>query len=100
VGIRFCGMYKTPVFERMNEADVREDVIAPLLHRLGYSSGSNYDIIREQLLRYPRQFLGRKDAKKDPELRGKADYVLEIEKRLTWVVEAKPPSTPIRIDDV
>ncbi len=93
-------MYKTPAFERMNEADVREEVIAPLLRRLGYSSGSDYDIIREQSLRYPRQFLGRKDIKKDPELRGKADYVLEVKKRLTWVIEAKPPSASIRIDDI
>jgi hypothetical protein len=93
-------MYKIPAFERMNEADVRGEVIDPLLHRLGYSSGSDYDIIREQSLRYPRQFLGRKDIKKDPELRGKADYVLEIEKRLTWVIEAKPPSASLRIDDI
>jgi predicted type IV restriction endonuclease len=87
-------------FERMNEADIREEVIAPLLRRLGYESGTDHDVIREQLLRYPRQFLGRKDSKKDPELRGKADYILEIRKRLRWVIEAKPPNALIESDDI
>jgi predicted type IV restriction endonuclease len=87
-------------FERMNEADIREEVIAPLLRRLGYESGTDHDVIREQLLRYPRQFLGRKDSKRDPELRGKADYILEIRKHLRWVIEAKPPNALIESDDI
>lgn len=87
-------------FERLNETDIREEVIAPLLRRLGYSSGTTYDIIREQSLRYPLLSLGRKDPKKDPELRGKADYIMEVEKRLRWVVEAKAPQVEIGIDEI
>ena len=87
-------------FEKLNETDVREEVIAPLLRRLGYISGTRNDVIREQFLRYPRKSLGRKNSKKDPELRGKADYVLEVDKRLRWVIEAKPPSSSVSVDDI
>jgi hypothetical protein len=33
-------------------------------------------------LRYPRQFLGRKNPHKDPQLRGKADYIFERAKQV------------------
>ena len=65
-------------FDRMGEADVREEVLAPLVRELGYRTGTEFDIIREQSLRYPKIFLGRKNPKKDAELRGKADYILEV----------------------
>jgi hypothetical protein len=91
----------TPLpFEKLNEADVREEVIAPLLRRLRYKTGSESNIIREQLLRYPRLSLGRKDPKKDPELRGKADYILEVGGCRRWVIEAKAPDVAIGIDEV
>lgn len=47
-------------FEELNETDVREEIIAPLLRELGYRSGTENDVIREQLLKYPRSYLGRK----------------------------------------
>src|ERR1700739_4327959 len=87
-------------FENLNEADVREEVIAPLLRRLGYKSGTPNNVIREQSLRYPRLSLGRQDPRKDHELRGTADYILEIENRLRWVLEAKAPDPAIGVDDV
>lgn len=87
-------------FDQLNEADVREEVIAPLLRELGYRSGSEYDVIREQHLRYPRQFLGRKDLSKDPELRAKSDYILEVKRRVRWVIEAKAPDVPIMHDEI
>ena len=87
-------------FATLNETDVREEIIAPLLRRLGYRSGSQNNIIREQSLRYPRLSLGRKDTKKDPELRGKADYILEVDKRLRWVIEAKAPDATLNNDEV
>ena len=86
-------------FESLNEAAVREQVIAPILQHLGYRSGTRYDIIYERLLRYPKVSLGRKDSKKDPPLRGSADYVLEVDSLVRWVVEAKPP-VEISIDDI
>ena len=87
-------------FDQFNEADVREEVIAPLLRELGYRSGTEHDVIREQLLRYPRQVLGRKDRSKDPELRGKADYILEANHRIRWVIEAKAPGTSLTDDHI
>lgn len=82
----------------MNESDVREEFIAPLLRRLGYQSGTDNNVIRELPLRYEKQQLGRKKPT-DPELRGKADYVCEAAKRVRWVIEAKPPSAEITADD-
>lgn len=91
----------TPLsFEKFNESDVREEVIAPLLRRLGYKTGGENNITREQLLRYPKISLGRKDPKKDPELRGKADYIMEVGGRLRWVLEAKAPEVAIDVDAI
>lgn len=87
-------------FERFNETDVREEVIAPLLRQLGYTTGSDNNIIREQPLRYPRISLGLKNPKKDPELRGKADYILEVGGRLRWVIEAKAPEVAFDIEAI
>jgi hypothetical protein len=60
-------------------------------------SGSENNIIREQSLRYPKLSLGLKNPKKDPELRGKADYILEVKGRIRWVLESKAPQ--IQIDN-
>ena len=83
-----------PVFDAMNETDVREEVIAPLIKRLGYRTGTEHDVIRELGLTYSRVQLGREKAS-DPPLRGKADYVLEAGHRVRWVIEAKAPSAPL-----
>lgn len=93
-------MFPALPFETLNESDVREEVITPLLRALGYRSGTANNIIREQALRYPRVFLGRKDLRKDPELRGRADYILEVQQTVRWVVEAKAPAASIDIDVV
>jgi len=89
-------------FEQLNESDVREEVIAPLLRRLGYRSGTVNNIIREQSLslRYPKAFLGRKKPTTDPVLRGKADYICEVEGPIRWVIEAKPPSSDFGLDEI
>jgi hypothetical protein len=52
-------------FNSLNETDIREEIIAPLLRYLGYRSGTANNIIREQHLTYPKSSLGRKD-KNDP----------------------------------
>ncbi|NTU74476.1 type I restriction enzyme HsdR N-terminal domain-containing protein, partial [Candidatus Roizmanbacteria bacterium] len=93
-------MQESLSFEILNETDVREEIIAPLIRKLGYCSGSKNNVIREQSLRYPCSFLGRKNPKKDPLLRGKADYILEVENRVRWVIEAKAPEVTIGIDDI
>lgn len=86
-------------FDQMNETDVREDIITPLIHKLGYQKGTDFDIIREQPLRYPKKSLGRKK-KTDPKLRGKADYICDVKNKIRWVVEAKSPDIKIDIDDL
>jgi len=83
-----------PVFVAMNETDVREEVIAPLIKKLGYRTGTEHNVIRELGLAYSRVQLGREKAT-DPPVRGKADYVLEAGGRVRWVIEAKAPSAPL-----
>src|SRR5437016_14640977 len=84
-------------FDAMNEADVRAEVIDPVLHALGYRSGTEHNILRERALelRYLHIFLGRKKPGKDPVLRGKPDYICEVRGFARWPVEAKPPSEDI-----
>lgn len=92
-------MFPVLNFERMNEADIRAEVIDPLLRRLGYQSGTEFNIERERFLRYPQRSLGRRK-KSDPALTGKADYILEIRGIDRWTIEAKPPLADISEDDV
>lgn len=87
-------------FDKLNEADVREEIIAPLIRELGYRSDSTNNVLRELPLRYPLIFFGRKDKKKDQTLRGKADYVLEAARLVRWVIEAKSPAAAISQDDI
>jgi len=84
-------------FDQMNETDVREEFLSPLLDQLGYRAGDEGNVRREQplSLRYPRFYLGRKNKRTDPYLRGRADYVLEVRGHARWVLEAKHPSEEI-----
>jgi hypothetical protein len=81
-------------FDQMNEADIRAEVIDPLLRLLGYRSGTELNIERERMLRYPRMSLGRKKPT-DPEIRGRPDYILETRGVDRWIIEAKPPNQEI-----
>lgn len=87
-------------FDTMNETDVRETVVRPLIERLGYRHGTDANIITEKTLRYEKAFLGRKNPKKDPPLTGRADYICEVVSFGRWVAEAKSPAQPISLDDV
>ena len=86
-------------FDQMNETDVREDIISPLLYKLGYKKGTKFDIARAQPLKYPRKILGLKK-KTDPILRGEADYICYVKDQIRWVIEAKSPHINISIDDL
>lgn len=84
-------------FDRLNEADIREEIVAPLLRHLGYRSSTPNNVIREHLLSYPHLSLGRrKDS--DPILRGKADYICEASNQVRWVIEAKSPGAKLDIE--
>ncbi|MGU5679054.1 type I restriction enzyme HsdR N-terminal domain-containing protein [Aeromonas allosaccharophila] len=86
-------------FCKLNEQDVREEIIAPLLRELGYRSGTSNNIVREQTLTYAKSSLGRKKAT-DPYLKGRADYILETENNVRWIIEAKSPSSDITEEDI
>lgn len=88
--------------EQMNEMDVREEIVRPLLHRLGYNvkPDSRARIRTEVPLRYSKSFLGRKDSKRDPDLRGQPDYVCEVIAAGRWIVEVKSPKKALDRDDV
>lgn len=60
------------------EADVREEIISPLLRVLGYEKQSNFSIDREKGL----QLLGRKNF---------PDYSLTLWSENFWLIEAKKP---------
>lgn len=85
--------------EGMNETDVREAIVRPFIHALGYAYGTPNHIRTELPLRYDKAFLGRKNASKDPALRGRADYICEVISHGRWVIEVKAPDQDLTLDD-
>lgn len=77
--------------KEINEIDIREEIIYPLLKRLGYSAGSENKIVREKQLKYPYVSIGSK--KKEVKIR--PDYILEIKNKPVWVLEIKSPQLDI-----
>jgi len=88
-----------PDFASMNETDVREIIVRPLIERLGYKYGSQAHIRTEVHLKYGRSFLGHKK-KTDPTLAGRADYVCDAISYGRWAVEVKSPTVDLTQDDV
>lgn len=86
-------------FDEMNESDVREAVVRPLLERLGYKLGTLANIRTEVSLRRPFVQLGRRKAS-DPPLRGRADYICDAISYGRWVVEVKAPNEDLGPEDV
>lgn len=84
-------MGTTPDFASMNETDVRETIVRPLIESLGYRHGTDAYIRTEQTLRYAKAFLGRKNPARDPDLVGRADYICGVVSFGRWIVEAKSP---------
>jgi hypothetical protein len=89
-------------FSALSEADIREEIIAPVLRALGYRSGTINTVIREKAieLRYPHLSLGRTKAGKEPVLRGRPDYVCEARNVTRWCIEAKSPNEDIQRRDI
>lgn len=94
-------VFRPKNFATMVEEDVREDIITPLLHRLGYEKDSENDIRRGHylILRYPKESFGTRKPN-DRALTGFADYVLDVGKKIRWVLEAKAPANGITDADV
>ncbi len=93
-------MAQAPDFNTMNETDVREILVRPLIDQLGYRHGTEATVITEKTLRYEKAFLGRKNPKKDPPLVGRADYICEVVSYGRWVIEVKSPAEPLSQDVV
>ncbi len=89
-------------FSGLSEADIREEIIAPILRALGYRSGTVNTVIREKAieLRYPHLSLGRTKTGKDPVLRGRPDYICEARNVTRWCIEAKSPDEDIQRRDI
>ncbi len=82
-------------FTSWNEQDVREEIIAPLLRRLGYKKGTENNIRRgDQLkLEYAKEILGTPKKKDRPQV-GFPDYILDAGSK-RWVIDAKSPDCQI-----
>jgi hypothetical protein len=73
------------------EDSVREEIIVPILKRLGYRSAKPYRIIRSKKLLHPFVSIG--SATKRIYL--VPDYLLEVDGRFAWALEAKAPTEKI-----
>jgi hypothetical protein len=73
------------------EDSVREELVAPLLHAVGYGSTGYYQIKRSLPLQHPFVSIGsvRRAIKIYP------DYVLLAGGRPLWILDAKAPSEPV-----
>lgn len=74
-----------------SEASVREDLIAPLIKYLGYFNSGTTEIIRDHGLKHPFVSIGstRKRVTVIP------DYLLKVNGRPAWILEAKSPTEAI-----
>ena len=72
-----------------NETDVREDFLSPLLRLLGYSNNGIHKIDRNVYLTIPELIIGRK--KKSLE-QYSPDYILSVNGKRKWVIDAKGPN--------
>ena len=74
------------------EDSVREDLIMPMLKKLGYSSHSENKIIRSKSVKH--KFVQTGSGKH--KLTSIPDYLLEISGKYAWVLDAKAPNEDIK----
>ena len=75
------------------EDSVREEIILPILRKLGYSASGENKIIRSKTLKYPFHHIGTSKSKiLIP------DYTFEINGENRWVLDAKSPNQNIVAD--
>lgn len=73
------------------EDSVREEIIVPILKGLGYGSAEPYKIIRSKKLLHPFVTIGSATKK----IYLIPDYLLEVDGRFAWTLEAKAPNEKI-----
>lgn len=92
-------IFDPDALRKMTEADVRAEILDPIVARLGYRFGGTYYVERERTLRYPYGYVGHK-SKRDVPL-GAADYVCGIDgRRGSFAVEAKRGNHDITLEDI
>lgn len=78
-------------FSLMNETDVRELIVRPLIQKLGYEPGTPNNVRSEVPLTYAKRMLGHKKPKTDHAMSGLADYICEVISHGRWTIEVKAP---------
>jgi len=73
------------------EDSVREEIVLPLLHSLGYSAGGLNQIIRSKALEHP--FVNIGSGKRKIILI--PDYLLAVGSKPAWILDAKAPDEEI-----
>ena len=77
--------------DEFKEDSVREELIIPILKALGYRSSGKYKISRSKRLIHPFVMIGSKEYP----INIFPDYVLEIENKPFWVLDAKSPDEEV-----
>jgi hypothetical protein len=78
--------------EDFREDSVREELIAPLLRKLGYSASGENTIIRSKRLEHPFVSIGTTSHK----ISIIPDYLLQVKGASKWILDAKSPKEEIR----
>jgi hypothetical protein len=73
------------------EDSVREELITPLLHALGYQVRGEFQILRSKMLVHPFVMIGSKQHK----VNIIPDYLLRVKNHFAWVLDAKHPDQKI-----
>jgi len=92
-----AGIFQKFDFSLLDSADfkedsVREDIIAPLLLSLGYTTGGLNRILRSKRLEHPFVSVGSRKRK----ISIIPDYLLSVENKFAWVLDAKSPREEIK----
>jgi hypothetical protein len=82
------GVLEDPDFQ---EDSVREEIILPILNGLGYGPGKPYRVIRSKKLVHPFVSIGSATKK----IYLIPDYLLEVDGKFAWTLEAKAPTEKI-----
>ena len=74
------------------EDSVREEIIKPILNSIGYSSSGINKILRSKALKHP--FVKTGTGKR--EITAVPDYLLQVDGKYAWVLDAKAPNEEIK----
>jgi hypothetical protein len=93
--LEFIARWKEQTWNECTEADVREELVTPLLWHLGYAKNTVNDILREKSLALPPLFLQIASAH-----RIKIDYLNKVMLQNFWVLETKRPDDDLSTADL